>query len=160
MTNVVGADPGIGPIEKTSEQLCQEYLDGWKRALADYENIKRDLAKEKIEMRRGATINALETMMPAIENLELAVKQLPADNWAKGFQAVHAQFVEALKQLGGERYGQIGETFDSALHEALGEKIDEQASEQTILEVLSPGWKIGDYIIRPAKVIINSYKQN
>ncbi len=161
MINNVGVDPGIdpieesiGPLEKTAEELCADYLSGWKRALADYENIKRDLAKEKDQMRRYATVNAIETMMPAIENLELAVKQLPSDNWAKGFQAVHSQFVEAMKQLGGERYGQIGDLFDSTLHEALGERAEENTPDHSIVEVLSPGWKLGDYIIRPAKVII------
>ncbi len=154
MIDDVGADPGIGPIEKTSEELCAEYLSGWKRALADYENIKRDQAKEKDQMRRSATINAIEAMMPAIENLELAVKQLPADNWAKGFQAIHSQFIEAMKQLGGERYGQIGDAFDATLHESLGERTEE-APDHSIVEVMSPGWKLGDYIIRPAKVIIN-----
>lgn len=145
-------------IEKTPAELGQEYLDGWKRALADYENLKRDLAKEKDQLRRFATINAIETMMPAIENLELAVKQLPADNWAKGFQAIHSQFIEAMKQLGGERYGQVGDLFDSQLHESLGERSEPGSSDHAIVEVLSPGWKLGEYIIRPAKVIINNQK--
>lgn len=147
-------DEKVEAVEKTQEELCADYLSGWKRALADYENIKRDLAKEKDQMRRYATVNAIETMMPAIENLELAVKQLPADNWAKGFQAIHSQFVEAMKQLGGERYGNVGDQFDSTLHESLGERTEDSAPDHSIVEVLSPGWKLGDYIIRPAKVII------
>ena len=142
--------------EENGEDKCQEYLDGWKRALADYENLKKDLPRERAEQRQYLAYDLASELMPALDSFELAMKHLPNDGWTKGFQAVQSQFVSALQKIGVERFGAIGEVFDPTLHESLGERSEPASEPNTIVEVLQPGWRIEHLIIRPAKVIINN----
>lgn len=140
---------------------CDEYLAGWKRALADYDNIKKDLARERGEMRIAAIADAAIRVIPVLDNFDVAVKFLPADiddklrNWLTGILFIQTQLEEAIKSMGAEPYGSAGDTFDANLHDAVGEREDEGAKPHSIVEVVSRGWKIGEKIIRPAKVIVN-----
>jgi molecular chaperone GrpE len=127
-----------------------EYLAGWKRALADYDNLKKDLGRERTEMRAAATMNTAMQLIPVLDNFDAAMKHAGDDAWAKGIGHIRTQLDDVLRQMGVEPYGAVGEMFDANLHEAVG------GEGETIAEVVSRGWKLGEKIIRPAKVIINT----
>ncbi len=145
-----------GKVKKLRDEIeslrkeKQEYMDGWQRSKADYVNaIKRFESDLKIAKARG-TAGALDALLPAFDALERAKEhgEVP-----EGFQAIVRQFESALKTLQVEPLGEVGEKFNPALHEAFGtdaaESID---SDDTITAVLEKGWRMGDMIIRPAKV--------
>lgn len=136
-------------LEKTSAEK-QEYMDGWQRAKADYVNLlKRFETETKVSELRGK-VGAVETLLPAFDALERAKEhgEIP-----EGFAAIARQLESAFAALGLEELGAIGETFDPALHDALGQDAAESAeADSTVTVVLEKGWRVGDSVIRPAKV--------
>jgi len=153
--------PGFGGPAKSSATAGNiqqdEYLLGWKRALADYENLKRDLDKIKEENRNRIRVELAHTLLPVIDNFEQAVNHIPdlstvdekvrknIEIWLQGVAFIKKQFEGAMNELGIERIP-VSDEIDPNLHEIVGEA-DEQK------EVLS-GWKIGERVLRPVKVII------
>jgi len=143
-------------IAKMREELhaCrkekQEYMNGWQRAKADYVNaLKRFEADAKASELKGK-VKAVETLLPAFDALERAKEhsEIP-----EGFQAIAKQLENAFASLGLEEIGKVGERFDPALHEAFGQDTaDSTETDDTITAVLEKGWKIGEQIIRPARV--------
>jgi molecular chaperone GrpE len=141
-------------IEKIKKER-QEYLDGWQRSKADYVNLlKRTEAGGKEAQVRGV-VKAVGTLLPAFDALERAKEhgEVPA-----GFAGIAKQLEGAFAELGLAPIGEVGEQFDPALHEALGQDAAKSATEDdTITAILEKGWKIGENIIRPAKVRVAHY---
>lgn len=135
----------------------QEYMDGWQRAKADYVNaLKRFEEEKKLERARGIA-KAAEILLPAFDSLERSREhgRIP-----EGFVAIAKQLENAFAALGLEPVGQVGEPFDPALHEALGQDVAESSGEDdTVSVVLESGWKIGEVLIRPAKVRVAHFEK-
>ncbi len=147
--------------EDDCDHKCEEYLNGWKRALADYDNLKKELGREKVESAKYAKTQFAKNLLPVIDSFDLAMKFVPDDSekdsaFLKGIQNIRTQFEEALKKSGIESYAEIGEAFDPHLHEAVAQKSEEGVEEDTIVEVLERGWMCEETVLRPAKVIIQN----
>lgn len=151
--------------EKTIEQQRDEYLAGWKRALADYDNLKKDLAREKEESRSYLKEQMAHELIPILDSFDQVNRHTPAlnvteedalkfQNWLNGVRQTQAQLERVLQQMGLQLVPTIG-LFDPNLHEAVGQRSEEGKEEGVILEVAGAGWKLGEKVIRPAKVIIN-----
>ncbi len=149
-------------VEPADCTKCPEYLSGWKRALADYDNLKKDLSRERDQMREYIKVGLAEDLLAVLDNFDQAVKYRPvelpkeAENWAAGVCHVQNQFDELMRSMGLETFGAVGETFDANQHEAATERTEEGKADQEILEVQTRGWRMGDRVVRPAKVIINT----
>jgi molecular chaperone GrpE len=138
----------------TTRKEKQEYMDGWQRAKADYVNLLKRFEVETKSSKTAGIVKAVETLLPAFDALERA-KDLPAgrQGMEEGFIAIARQLESAFASLGLTPIGEIGEQFDPALHEALGQDSTESAKEDDrVTAVLEKGWRIDDIIIRPAKV--------
>lgn len=148
-------------VETVPEDKATEYLAGWKRALADYDNLKKEQGRERVEMRAAATADAASRIIPVIDNFDTAVKFVPEGidaklkNWLMGILFVQTQLDEVLLQMGVEPFGEVGDLFDANLHDAVGERADEKVAANAIVEVVARGWKMGAKIVRPGKVIVN-----
>ena len=128
----------------------QEYMDGWQRSKADYVNLLKRFEVETKSAKLSGVVKAVETLLPALDALERAKGH---GDIPEGFQAIAKQLEGAFGGLGLEALGAVGEHFDPALHEALGQDpTDSAEKDDTITSVLEKGWKIGDAIVRPAKV--------
>jgi len=139
----------------------QEYMDGWQRAKADYVNaLKRFETDTKTAELRGK-VKAVETLLPAFDALERAKEHLPAGRQVaspEGFLAIAKQIETSFASLGLEEVGKVGEQFNPALHEAFGQdKVESTKEDDTITEILEKGWRVGDIVIRPAKVRVGHY---
>lgn len=151
---------GVRPQEADEwEMKAAENMAGWKRALADYDNLKKDLSRERSDIRRMAVESAVEGFMPVLEHFDAAVQFVPEfqgkeKNWAQGVLHIRRELEDALKSLGVESFGEVGEAFDPLKHEAVGDRAEEGKREGSIVEVVSRGWKISDRILRPARVIV------
>lgn len=147
--------------EEKSCSQCETYLQGWQRALADYDNLKKDLGKEREEMRRVAKEDIVESIIPILDHFDQAIKFKPegvdtkVENWLTGMLHVRNQLERVLLDYGIEPFGNVGDPFDPNLHESVGEKEDVSQPEHFIVEVSLRGWKLGGHVIRPATVIIN-----
>lgn len=135
---------------ETVKKERQEYLDGWQRAKADYVNaLKRFEEDRKMALSLGVR-KAAEAFIPALDSLERAEGhgEVP-----EGMRGIVKQLHEAVRSLGLERFGTVGEMFDPALHEALGQDAADSGEEDgTVSNVLEAGWRTKEGVIRPAKV--------
>lgn len=150
----------------TSCEKCEEYLTGWKRALADYDNLQKDLSRERSEMRQRMKEDMAYQVIAVLDNFDQATKFQPEDlpekanTWLMGIMHVKTQLEGVVTEIGVEPYGAIDDMFDPHLHDAGGERHDPEKKDQQILEVVQRGWKLGDRIVRPAKVIVNNINED
>ena len=139
---------------------CAEHLAGWKRALADYDNLQKDLLRQREEIRERVKEGFAHDLIGGLDNFDQAVKFAPNDlpqevqTWLVGVTHVQNQFVSVMEGLGLSSYGAVAETFDPHLHNAVDQRSSNE-SEGTILEIVTQGWKIGERVIRPASVIVS-----
>ncbi|OGG68398.1 nucleotide exchange factor GrpE [Candidatus Kaiserbacteria bacterium RIFCSPHIGHO2_12_FULL_56_13] len=152
------ADKKITKMRGEIEQLRkekQEYLDGWQRAKADYVNALKRFEGERKGASHAGLLRAIEAFLPAFDALERAGRH---GELSKGFQAIVKQLEAAFKELGVAAIGEVGEKFDPAFHEALGQDAVEKAEKDgEVTAVLEKGWRIGENVIRPAKVRVGKH---
>ena len=143
-------------VAKMREELAacrkdkQEYMDGWQRAKADYVNLLKRIEGDTKASELKGKVGAVETLLPAFDALERSKEhgEIP-----EGFLAIAKQLESAFASLGLEEVGKVGEEFNPAHHEALGQDAAESAeTDDTVTAVLEKGWKVGEVVIRPAKV--------
>lgn len=134
-----------------------EYKDKYLRLLADSENARKRLQKERQELTRYAVENFIVDMLRPIDNLENALRfaqdmSEEVRNWAFGFQMILAQFKDALNQNGVTSMDSLGKAFNPHDHEAVEMVESTTQPAGIIMEVCVPGYKMGDRTIRAAKV--------
>ncbi len=144
--------------KKTTKQLMDErdeYLNGWKRAQADYKNLKREMEDRHSKVSTVVMESMLVSLLPVLDNLQAAMAHAPDEpkEWISGIGHVERQFVEALKQFGVQLVAAEGEDFDPACMEAVEEQ--EGDEDGKVLEVLQAGYKMGDVCLRAAKVTVS-----
>lgn len=142
----------------TLEKQAQEHLEGWKRAKADYLNLKKQTDREKQEIAQFAVAQTILVFLPIYDNLARALKHVPAEQmnneWAKGLLHIRKQFEDGLKNLGLELIPTVGQTFDPAKHHAVSRVKHDGATPGTIVEEVSSGFQSADRVIEPAQVIV------
>ncbi len=158
--SVAPAEAGNQNPEKTPEEKCSELEAAWKRALADYQNLQKEVARERAEMGAYAMLRVAESFLPAIDHLRAALNSKPQDpnpkqiqNWMLGIEMIQKQFEEALRNLGLTPIKTVGEKFDAAKHEAVGEEAVEGKEPGMIVKEVQVGYEIAGRVARPAKVI-------
>lgn len=133
------------------EEKCLQIEGKYKRALADYQNLLRQTAREKEEFAKYANENLLLEILPVYDHLKLALKHVDKnsnDKWLEGVGYILKQFKDVLNKLGVEEIITVGEKFDPNTMEALkgeGEIVQEEASS---------GYKLNGKVIKHAKVIL------
>lgn len=141
-------------------ESCEQYKIGWQRALADYDNLKKDLMREREGMRRAVKEDSAEALIPILDHFDQALKFKPqgldanVENWLTGMMHVRNQLENVLRELGVEPFGATGDAFNPHMHESVGEREDADAAENSIIEVNLRGWRMGEKIIRPALVVV------
>lgn len=143
--------------EKTPEALLQEYLDGWKRERAAFENYRKDETQRLIQVRVHLMRGILAKLLPILDSFELALKATPEDaknsDWFKGYTFIKKQFEDMLKEEGIQSIDTHNQVFDPYVHEAI-ETQDNASGDGPliVLEELQKGYQLGDTVLRPARV--------
>lgn len=137
----------------------QEYMDGWQRAKADYINALKRFETDAAAAEFQGKVKAVETLLPAFDALERAKQHLGVRSPSEeGFVAIARQLERAFAALGLEETGKVGEKFDPTYHEALGRDAVETVEEDGIITaILEKGWRVGNVVIRPAKVRVGHF---
>ncbi|MBI3335530.1 MAG: nucleotide exchange factor GrpE [Candidatus Portnoybacteria bacterium] len=147
--------------EEDWETLAKEYLDGWKRERAAFDNYKKDEALRMDQLRLWMTRAFLAKLFPIIDSFELALKHTPeemkASDWFSGYTYIKKQFGDILKEEGIEEIDTKGKEFDPRFMEAV-EKEEGEGEKLMVSEELQKGYKIGDYMLRPARVRVQHIK--
>ena len=96
----------------------------------------------------------LADFLPVMDNFEraLANKDASLEDYQKGIDMIYNQFSDVFRKLGVEVFGEVGDEFDPNIHNAVMHVDDENEGENTVIEVFSKGYKMGDRILRPAIV--------
>ena len=139
--------------KKDQGQLLAEAADKYLRLAAEYDNYRKRTAKEKDGIWTEAKAQTVAAFLPVYDNLERALKQDTADDaYKKGVELTMKGLQDALAGLGVEVIPALGETFDPNLHSAVMHCEDEEAGENTIVEVFQQGFICGEKVIRFAMV--------
>lgn len=159
-----------------------EYLELAQRARADFDNYRRRAARDAEEAERRGKALLARGLAPAIDNLERALNAAgvglggePRDGGgedsgepasrevsahealAAGVALVHRELVAALEAAGIEAFDPLGEPFDPSLHEALSTRPAGDGEEPNqVAETLERGYRVGETLIRPARVVVTS----
>lgn len=128
--------------------------ENWRRALADYQNLLRRVDSDKREFTKMSNANLIARLLPSLDIIELAA----GHSGDLGVQMAAKQFAEALSQEGLQVIGpKVGDIFDPLQHECT-ETIENPGdrAKDTIVEVVLKGYRIGDYVLRPARVKVST----
>ncbi len=139
--------------EKLTEELAAEH-DRLLRVMAEYDNFRKRSQKEK-EMAYGDTkASTIAEFLPVYDNFmrAMSVEATDLDSFKKGIEMIINQYGETLKKLGVEAFGEKGDEFNPNIHNAVMHGEDENLPENSISDVFSTGYKMGDRVIRPAVV--------
>lgn len=157
--------PGAEPESDRESELEQELADAkdkYVRTLAEVENFKKRVARERVEERAYAAQDVLQSLLPIVDNLERALASAkgpdgiapegPLGQLAKGVELVYKQLEDALKKQGVNAVETtLGQAFDPNVHQPLLQEPSD-LEEGAILEVLQKGYRLGDRLLRPSMV--------
>ena len=142
-------------VEELKEK-CDEYLSGWQRARADYENLQRETTKKIADTIKHANEALLIELFPVVDHFKYAFNGIPEQeqdsNWLKGIEHIQTNFLRILEEHNVELIKTVGEQFDPELHEAVEEVEDAEAESGTIAEEICSGFKLNGKVVQSAKV--------
>jgi molecular chaperone GrpE len=138
---------------------ADEYLNLAKRTQADFENYRKRSTREAAAAQERGAVKLAKALLPAVDNLERALAHADSnpthpDDFVAGLKHVHSDVVAALAKAGIEGFSPDGEPFDPMLHEAVAQQPIEGAAPGTVVEVFQRGYRIGETVVRPARVVV------
>ncbi len=154
------------PELSAEEQLTLErdvFHDKWMRAVAETDNVRKRSRKEVNDARRFAQAETLRAFLDVYDNFERALQSMPdteeeceAGGLREGVELIFQKFQGALKERGAVLIDVVDCEFDPNVHEAVGQLPREGVEAGMVIEVAQQGFKLGDMVLRPARVIVSS----
>lgn len=139
-----------------AQKKSSEYYEGWQRERADFSNYKKRIDREQMTLSQTINAEIVKKYLTISDDLERALKNRPAEGegaaWANGIDLIYRKLQNILEYEGVKRMDAENEVFDPTRHEAISYEPHPEKSGGQIIEVLQPGYMIGDRIIRPALV--------
>jgi molecular chaperone GrpE len=160
----VTSDEVTSEEEQTAEEQKAEpedsealrYLELAQRTQAEFENYRKRAARDQAQAGERAKANLIRELLPVVDNLEraLATANPEEDHLAEGVRLVHAELLNTLERNGIKPFDPAGEPFDPTVHEALSMRPGENGQSGVVLDVVEKGYKAGDVVLRPARVVV------
>ena len=160
-----GSDTGVDEAEQVESELdearraAEEYLADLRRVAADFDNYRKRVARDAEAQATRAAESLVSELLPVLDNLERALDASEHHEDAKvaeGVKLVQQQLVDLLRRRGLEEIAtEPGGRFDPHVHEALSQQPSEHP-EGAISEVWQRGYRLGDRVVRPARVVVSS----
>jgi molecular chaperone GrpE len=156
------AEPApTGPLAPLEDKIAEleaaaaEAKDRYLRLAADFDNYKRRSRHEQVETIQHASSELISRLLPGLDDLHKALDHKPKGvdgAWMKGVELSVRKLEEALRAHGLEAIEAVGKPFDPQVHEAIGHEESADVPEDTVVQVLRPGYRIRDRVVRPALV--------
>lgn len=147
------ADSGsLTPLGKAKKEAA-EYLEALQRERAEFINFRNRSAKEQDRFRQHGIIDVLTALLPALDDIDRIREHSEMDD---SFKAVATKIDKAFEKFGVEKFGEKGEDFDPTKHDAILHRPDSDATKETVDAVVEAGYRIGDRVIRAARVVVSS----
>jgi molecular chaperone GrpE len=131
-------------------QLAERTAD-LQRLQAEYANYRKRVDRDRVAVREQAVAGTLSGLLPVLDAIDQAREH---GELSGGFKSVADTLQSATSRLGLVTYGEKGDPFDPKIHEALTSSYSPDVAEDTCIEILQPGYKVGDRILRPARVAV------
>ena len=159
-------EPAAAAVELDLEELQgkarerDEFLALAQRTQADFENFRKRMTRDVGAAEQRGVAKVVRELLPALDNLERALGAAeappgePEHHLAEGIRLVQAELSAAITRIGVEAYAPKGEVFDPNVHEAVAQHPVEGAESGTVVEVLQKGYRSGESVIRPARVVV------
>lgn len=155
MNDAAGMDSdedGAGDALTAATEKAAEHLEDLRRLQAEFVNYRKRVDRDRAALSDQASAKVVESLIPTLDDIAAAREH---GDLAEGpFASIAAKLEEALERLGWQIYGAPGDPFDPQIHEALMAQTSDEVSEPTIRQVAQPGHRIGDKVLRPARVIV------
>src|SRR5499427_2324909 len=135
-------------LQAAEQQLAERTAD-LQRVTAEYANYRKRVERDRAAVREQAVANVLSGMVPVPDDIGRAREH---EELVGGFKSVAESLEAAVTKLGLESFGEDGEPFDPKVHEALMHSYSPDVTEPTCIKILQPGYRVGERILRPARV--------
>ena len=142
----------LTPLGQAKKEAA-EYLEALQRERAEFINFRNRSQKEQERFRQHGIIDVLTALLPALDDIDRIREHSEMD---ESFKAVSAKIDKAFEKFGVEKFGEKGDDFDPTKHDAILHKPDPQAEKETVDTVVEAGYRIGDRVIRAARVVVAS----
>lgn len=152
-------EPKLTELEKAQAEAA-EMKSRYLRSVADMENFRKRIAREKQDIIRSAASGVVESLLPVLDNMKLGLQAADNHPEAKdvtfGFKMVDDQLKKILADQGLEELIPDGQTFDPNLHECISHQPSDTVAEDTVIQTVRAGYRLNDRLIRAANVIVSS----
>ncbi|MFD0277185.1 nucleotide exchange factor GrpE [Kitasatospora sp. NPDC127111] len=135
----------------TAKRELAERTGDLQRLQAEYQNYRKRVERDRLTVREIAVSNILESLIPVLDDIGRAREHGEVTG---GFKSVAESLETVVAKLGLQQFGKEGEPFDPTMHEALMHSYSSDVTEDTCVQILQPGYRIGERIIRPAMVAV------
>lgn len=169
-------DDGEEDLKKTLKKLradlkaCkaekEEYLTGWQKERADFANYRRQEEDRRAGFSESVRERVLSRFLSVMDSFNIAFANKEAwekvdPDWRKGVEYIYGQMNTIFEEYGVKEVGEVGEIFDPNIHQSIElVPTDKKEFDHTISSVIQKGYKLGERVIRPARVNIYEYKEN
>ncbi|HEU5034608.1 MAG TPA: nucleotide exchange factor GrpE [Mycobacteriales bacterium] len=146
-----GAEPAAAePVTELETQLAERTAD-LQRVQAEFANYRKRVERDRQAVAEQALASVLIGLLPVLDDLDRARAHGEVEG---GFKLVADGLETTLTKLGLQRFGAAGEPFDPTVHEALTHGLSEDVQEPSCAEIYQPGYRVGERILRPARVAV------
>lgn len=158
MNDTTGAETGDRADAPEVERLrhaLEEERQRHLRLLADFDNLRRRVARENETARAEARLSALRPLLPVLDTLERALAAGSTDpDFYEGVTATRRLFESALREAGAEPIETTGHPFDPRIHEAVATAPSDGVEPGTVVREVRRGWRLQDGLLRPGQVVV------
>ncbi|MFI6014616.1 nucleotide exchange factor GrpE [Streptomyces sp. NPDC051243] len=130
-------------------RLVQEQTADLQRVKAEYDNYRKRVRRDRLAVREIAAVNVLRALLPVLDAVDRACANEPL---TPGLKDIAGTLEEQLGSLGVTSFGEVGDPFDPACHDALTHHVCAAADGLVCSAVLRPGYRLGENLLRPATV--------
>jgi molecular chaperone GrpE len=149
---------------KQTQKEKEEYLTGWQKERADFINYKKQENDQKMIFSEVVREHILSRFLTVLDSFNLAFANKEAwekvdENWRLGVEYIFTQLNNIFEEYGVKAIGEVGEPFDPNIHQSIDMmETDKKELEHTVAIVIQKGYKLGDRVLRPARVNVYEYK--
>lgn len=149
---------------KSAQTESREHLTALQRSRADYVNLKKELDEVRDSVKQKTTERVIMDFLPVVDSFDMAMANTDAwnavdANWRVGVEYIYTQFKTVLENYNVSAIDSVGVEFDPNLHEPMKtEDTDDRSQDDKIKQIIQKGYKMGDKVIRPARVVVYKLK--
>jgi len=151
LEGTIDETPAAGQQPSDAEARLAERTADLQRLQAEYANYRKRVDRDRAAVREQAVATVLTGLLPVLDAIDQAREH---GELSGGFKSVADSLQSAMGKLGLVAYGEKGDAFDPKIHEALTHTYSPDVTEDTCVEIFQPGYKVGDKILRPARVAV------